>query len=124
MIFYKYYRDIIKDYLTSKGWENPIPKEKYNYIFKDDSYQIHEKYCKIHSIDMTCRTDLRALYDFMKEDHLLNDLVELKDYIQFIKSKLGYTDDQLKAISHPHSKPNQKRRNQYNAIKEATLKQP
>jgi hypothetical protein len=73
---------------------------------------------------MTCRTDLRALYDFMKEDHLLNDLVELKDYIQFIKSKLGYTDDQLKAISHPHSKPNQKRRNQYNAIKEATLKQP
>ena len=62
-------------------------KELHNNIFKGNTFSLWFKYYENKNIDVTCKTDLRVIYELMKKDNYFQDTIELKHYINWLNSE-------------------------------------
>lgn len=100
-----------------------VKKELHNYIFKDNAFEVFEKYHNNKKLAENSKTDLNLLFQLFKRDNLFLETVELKHYIQWLNSKYNYSLTELKKVN-IFSKPNIQRTNDYKEYKKATLNQP
>lgn len=107
------------DFIKSGEVENDL----YNHIFKDNAFEIFEKYHTTKNLAENSRTDLNLLFQLFQNDNLFVETVELKHYIKWLNSKYKYSLTELKKVN-IKTKPNIQRTNDYNEYKKATLKQP
>ena len=100
-----------------------VKKELHNNIFKYNAFEIFEKYFENKKISQNSRTDLRVIFDLLKEDDLLFETVELKHYIKWLNSQFDYDISELKKLD-LNTRPNIQRANDYKDYKKTTLKKP
>lgn len=98
-----------------------VKKELHNNIFKRNAFEIFEKYVTTKKIDSTCRTDLRLLFELLKEDNLLVENIELKHYRNWLSNYFNSYFPELKKIE-LNTRHNIQRTNDYKEYKSATLK--
>lgn len=101
-----------------------VKKELHNHIFKHNAFEIFESYKEKKQISAQSRTDLRVIFDLLKNDGLLSDTIELKHYINWINKEYFNNDVIELRVQNLKSKPNIIRANDYEDIKSITLKQP
>lgn len=114
------FREFISQTNQQKEIEAVEVKNLHANIFKRNAYEIFEKYHFNKSLTEQSRTDLRAVFEFLKGDSLLVETVELKHYMQWLNLNYGYALNELKKVE-LKSNPNRQRKNDYNAIKKTTL---
>jgi len=100
-----------------------VKKELYNHIFKDNAFEVFEKYHTTKNLAENCKTDLNLLFQLFKKDNLFLETVELKHYIQWLNSKYNYSLIELKKVN-INSRPNIQRTNDYKEYKKTTLNKP
>lgn len=101
-----------------------VIKELHKDIFKYNAFEVFELYKEKKQVEVNSRTDLRVIFELLKEDYLLLETVELKHYINWInRVYFGGAITELKK-QNLNSKPNIIRASDYNEYKKTTLKQP
>jgi hypothetical protein len=98
-----------------------VKNELHNHIFKDNAFEVFEKYHYTKSLAESSRTDLNLLFQLFKKDNLFVETIELKHYIQWLNKTYGYGLTELKKVD-INSKPNIRRTNDYKEYKNTTLK--
>jgi hypothetical protein len=101
-----------------------VKKELHHDIFRGNAFEVFEVYKEKKLITMQSRTDLRVIFDLMKNDNLFLDTIELKHYIAWLNRVFFKNNIFELKKQNLFSKPNIIRTNDYNDIKKATLKQP
>jgi hypothetical protein len=111
--------------IAQEDIKNPdvVEKELHNNIFKYNAFETFEKYFENKKITQHSRTDLRVIFDLLKEDDLLFETVELKHYIKWLNSQFDYDISELKKLD-LNTRPNIQRANDYKDYKKTTLKKP
>lgn len=101
-----------------------IKKELHNDIFKYNAFEVFEKYKENKQMNVNSRTDLRVIFELLKNDGLLLETIELKHYIKWLNRV--YFDGAIVELKNQNikSKPNIQRTNDYKEYKTTTLKQP
>ena len=107
--------------LLSKPDEVKI--ELHNQIFKDNAFEVFEKYHSTKSLAENSKTDLNLLFQLFQNDNLFVETVELKHFIKWLNFNYHYSLIELKKVN-IKTKPNIQRTNDYNEIKKTTLRQP
>jgi len=99
-------------------------KELYNNIFKDNAFEVLEKYFINKNVNGSSATDLRLVFELMKIVNLFIETIELKHYINWL-NKYYFENNliTLKKIT-LDTRPNIQRTNDYIEYRDATLKQP
>ena len=129
---YKILKDRYKSFLLNK--QNPpqqvenvkpdeVKKELYNHIFKDNAFEVFEKYHTTKNLAENCKTDLNLLFQLFKKDNLFLETVELKHYIKWLNSTYNYSLIELKRVD-IKTRPNIQRTNDYKEYKKSTLNKP
>lgn len=99
-------------------------KEFHNDIFKDNAFEVFEIYKENKQVNVNSRTDLRVIFELLKNDNLLKNTIELKHYIKWLNETYYNGDITELKKQDLNSKPNIVRANDYRDYKKATLKQP
>lgn len=100
-----------------------VKKELYNHIFKDNAFEVFEKYHTTKNLAENCKTDLNLLFQLFKKDNLFLETVELKHYIKWLNSTYNYSLIELKRVD-IKTRPNIQRTNDYKEYKKSTLNKP
>ena len=97
---------------------NEVKKELHNNIFKGNTFLLWFKYYQNKNIDVTCKTDLRVIYELMKKDNCFQNTIELKHYINWLNSE--FFDGAIMELKKQYfdSRPNQQRLKDYNEYKD------
>ena len=93
-----------------------VKKELHSRIFKDNAFELFEKYYNNKAMNFQSRTDFRFLFEQMKIDNLIHETVSLGQYLKFI-GNYGYAEKELKAIQMNTTK-NIQRLKDYNEYKD------
>ena len=95
-----------------------VKKELHNNIFKGNTFLLWFKYYENKNIDVTCKTDLRVIYELMKKDNCFQNTIELKHYINWLNSE--FFDGAIMELKKQYfdSRPNQQRLKDYNEYKD------
>jgi hypothetical protein len=95
-----------------------VEKELHNNIFKGNTFLLWFKYYENKNIDVTCKTDLRVIYELMKKDNCFQNTIELKHYINWLNSE--FFDGAIMELKKQYfdSRPNQQRLKDYNEYKD------
>lgn len=129
-------RDLFSDFLEPENIDNKknqqikvvnsdeVIKELHNDIFKGNAFEVFEVYKENKQLCVNSRTDLRVIFELLKNDNLLRNTIELKHYINWLN--WVYYDGDITELKKQdlNSKPNIVRANDYKDYKKATLKQP
>jgi hypothetical protein len=104
---------------------NKPPKERkelYNNIFKGNAFEVLDKYFSNKNVNGSSATDLRLVFELMKNDDLFIETIELKHYINWLNKY--YFDNNLITLRKINlkTKPNIQRTNDYIEYRDATLK--
>ena len=96
---------------------NEVKKELHNNIFKGNTFLLWFKYYQNKNIDVTCKTDLRVIYELMKKDNCFQNTIELKHYINWLNSE--FFDGAIMELKKQYfdSRPNQQRLKDYEHYK-------
>ena len=96
---------------------NEVKKELHNNIFKGNTFLLWFKYYENKNIDVTCKTDLRVIYELMKKDNCFQNTIELKHYINWLNSE--FFDGAIMELKKQYfdSRPNQQRLKDYEQYK-------
>jgi hypothetical protein len=99
-----------------------VKKELHNDIFKGNAFEVFEVYKENKQLSVNSRTDLRVIFELLKNDNLLRNTIELKHYINWLNRV--YYDGGITELKKQdfNSKPNIVRANDYKDYKNATLK--
>ena len=97
-------------------------KELHNNIFVSNSFEVWEHYKEIKQLTFQDRTDLRLLFDLMKNDNLIFKTIDLKHYIDWLNEFFFNGNiDELKKVD-LNAKQNIRRTNDYKEYKKVTLR--
>ena len=108
-----------------KAKTNKPPKERkelYNNIFKGNAFEVLDKYFSNKNVNGSSATDLRLVFELMKNDDLFIETIELKHYINWLNKY--YFENNLITLKkiNLNTRPNIQRTNDYIEYRDATLK--
>ena len=108
-----------------KAKTNKPPKERkelYNNIFKGNAFEVLDKYFSNKNVNGSSATDLRLVFELMKNDDLFIETIELKHYINWLNKY--YFENNLITLRkiNLNTRPNIQRTNDYIEYRDVTLK--
>lgn len=108
-----------------KAKTNKPPKERkelHNNIFKGNAFEVLDKYFSNKNVNGSSATDLRLVFELMKNDDLFIETIELKHYINWLNKY--YFENNLITLKkiNLNTRLNIQRTNDYIEYRDATLK--
>lgn len=96
--------------------QNKVNINQHSHIFKDKAFEFWERLFENFNIDKTKRTDLRFMYEIMKNKGQIHQYVSVKNITDWINETYKFSIDKLQYTS-IKSKSNENRMSIYNLIK-------
>jgi hypothetical protein len=109
---------VVNSGLAETNKPDEVKKELHKNIFKGNAFELFEKYFINKNITGSSATDLRLLFELMKNDNFLIETIELKHYIKWLNRI--YFDGNLITLKkiYSNTNPNIQRTKDYNEYKD------